>query len=135
MTTPRQLALLILLNIHDYQTDQRMKKPERTINTTRVIMTHKSLIKLGRRKHLTPDFLRMVYIEMQELGWFMIPDGTDKEILIRMSSTDNWSRIGTQPRCVESLFEEMMNTLFDYSNKDRTEVQILNLVSDLIDNG
>lgn len=105
LTNASETAKLILLNAADYEADQRVKKPSRRIDVKRFVLTEKSLKRLSFRQRLGYQFLGELTEALIELGWFMIPTGNSSFIFLRASATENWARIGTRSRNVDSPYE------------------------------
>ena len=121
LLTPYEVARLILLNAADYQADQEQRKPERTINVTRFVLSERALRKLSFRGRLCNEFLTHLTAEMNEIGWFMIPVGDGSHICLRINATQNWPRIGAASRYSDGIYEDLRKKTISALKEDNLQ--------------
>ncbi|MEZ8709035.1 hypothetical protein AB6H46_22260 [Vibrio alginolyticus] len=122
LLTPYEVARLILLNAADYQADQEERKPERTINVSRFVLSERALRKLSFRSRLSSEFLTLLTAEMNDIGWFMIPVGDGSHIYLRISATENWPRIGAASRYSDSKYEDLRKDTIHSLKRDNIKL-------------
>lgn len=83
------VAFLIVLNATYYGLEKQKA-------ITRYKMVRKSFMLLARRKALHSTFVAEVAVELQELGWQLIEDGSGNFCFFDMSMTTNWARLSTK---------------------------------------
>lgn len=134
MINAKELALLILLRISDYQEHKNRLNPNRQRDVTRVVMKHAVLLSMSNRTVLPLSFLNLVYAELELLGWYAMDSGTGSLVAFRMDVINNWTRLGAVASDKDTLYARVHKNIKTGVEYDRESLfkDIEDEVKDLI---